>query len=608
MMNSVTQTQQYQDTIGSLNEDTIEEHLDISIGVEAGVKDIFKASLQTDFGFSGSFTSQSTNETVTGTVTDEQSGSEKEYSSTITYAEALTTTSDTSMEIKGDMPNGTYAFVHAGDIRVFALITYDPVDGWYYMNTLSILDNMHTIMLYYADKETMYDSPCGGLTAEVPVETIKEYVESCYYVQYNANGGEGAMLMSAFASGESGTLSENKFSKVGYTFDHWKLVKSDDTTEVYLDKAQICDIASGGETIELIAQWKANTYTVNYAGNGNTGGSTATSVHTYGEKKALSANGFVRKYTVTYHYTGSGAANTTATANYSFAGWRGENGTAYGDKEVVLNLKSEQGATTTMTAQWKSASVTLPKPTRTGYTFDGWYTDTNYTKLVGNGGAAYTPESDIDLYAKWTANIYTVTFDARGGSVDPASKEVAYGGAYGELPVPTKLGCKFQDWYCNETGAVVGESSKMYINNNHTLEALWTTFYRVHWGTTDRKKLISTDGWSEYWNPGLNREALKEFGCTTITVELEIEGRFISGDWFKADWYVDIYDRNGEKVSQIKDEHFERSDDFESRKYTFDISIECLRDDGTILVRYDHEGDSADDWDLGDVSIWFEAK
>ena len=50
----------------------------------------------------------------------------------------------------------------------------------------------------------------------------------------------------------------------------------------------------------------------------------------------------------------------------------------------------------------------LPTPTRTGYTFDGWYSDKNYT---GNKIAqGHTFLRDSTLYAKWNPNTYTVTF------------------------------------------------------------------------------------------------------------------------------------------------------------------------------------------------------
>ncbi|MBQ9879345.1 MAG: InlB B-repeat-containing protein, partial [Clostridia bacterium] len=149
--------------------------------------------------------------------------------------------------------------------------------------------------------------------------------------------------------------------------------------------------------------YKANAYTVAYNGNGATGGSTASSSHTYGVAKNLTANGFTRAYTVTYNYNGNGQANSTATATYSFAGWNtnsGGTGTSYSNSQSVSNLSSANGATVTLYAKWNPASVTLPTPNaRTGYKFGGWYSGS--TK-IGNAGASYTPTANITLTANWT--------------------------------------------------------------------------------------------------------------------------------------------------------------------------------------------------------------
>ena len=89
--------------------------------------------------------------------------------------------------------------------------------------------------------------------------------------------------------------------------------------------------------------WKANTYTVKYDGNGSTGGSTASSSHTYDTAKALTANGYTR-------------------TGYSFNGWNTQadgKGTAYADKVSVKNLTSTNGATITLYAQWTKNSYYL---------------------------------------------------------------------------------------------------------------------------------------------------------------------------------------------------------------------------------------------------------
>jgi uncharacterized repeat protein (TIGR02543 family) len=45
-----------------------------------------------------------------------------------------------------------------------------------------------------------------------------------------------------------------------------------------------------------------------------------------------------------------------------------------------------------------TAAVTLPTPTRTGYTFKGW--GTSSTATTGTTGS-YTPTGDVTLYAVW---------------------------------------------------------------------------------------------------------------------------------------------------------------------------------------------------------------
>ena len=51
------------------------------------------------------------------------------------------------------------------------------------------------------------------------------------------------------------------------------------------------------------------------------------------------------------------------------------------------------------------------------------------------------------LYAKWTPNNYTVTFDPNGGSVNTSSKSVTYDSTYGSLPTPTRVGYTFDGWH-----------------------------------------------------------------------------------------------------------------------------------------------------------------
>ena len=116
------------------------------------------------------------------------------------------------------------------------------------------------------------------------------------------------------------------------------------------------------------------------------------------------------------------------------------------------------------------AGAALPIPTKTGYTFDGWYENPDFT---GNPVADVPTDStgELTFYAKWTANTYTVIFDANGGSVDPTSA-VTVAGKLTSLPIPTYDGYNFLGWYTQKDG---GEKV-----TTDTVFAMDSTIY-AHW-------------------------------------------------------------------------------------------------------------------------------
>ena len=92
----------------------------------------------------------------------------------------------------------------------------------------------------------------------------------------------------------------------------------------------------------------------------------------------------------------------------------------------------------------------LPIPTKTGYTFAGWYEN---PKFSGDPVKDVPTDSteNLNFYAKWTANTYTVTFDANGGSVSQTSA-VTVAGKLTSLPTPTYDGYDFLGWYTQKDG------------------------------------------------------------------------------------------------------------------------------------------------------------
>ena len=117
----------------------------------------------------------------------------------------------------------------------------------------------------------------------------------------------------------------------------------------------------------------------------------------------------------------------------------------------------------------------LPKPTRSGYKFDGWYT-------AKSGGTQITSTTKATknqtIYAHWTStatsSTYTITLNANGGKVSPASLKVASGKTYySSLPTPTRTGYKFAGWYTAKSGGSKITSSAK-ATKNQTIYAHWS--------------------------------------------------------------------------------------------------------------------------------------
>ena len=228
-------------------------------------------------------------------------------------------------------------------------------------------------------------------------------------------------------------------------------------------------------------------YTVTYVGNGSTSGSTANSTHTYDQAKQLNANGFGRAYTVTYNLNYTGATDTSATVAYTFSGWKSSVASGfYGstsspettvtlssvieDQNYVKNLTATNGGSVTMTAQWTSVATTLKTPTRTGYTFDGWYGESACTNKIGNGGASYTPVANKTLYAKWTKNNYTVTVDPNGGTWSSETSAQSFTQALGTTKTiadPTRAGYTFKGWVIYKNAYSADWVEILYHNNEN---------------------------------------------------------------------------------------------------------------------------------------------
>ncbi len=289
--------------------------------------------------------------------------------------------------------------------------------------------------------ETAYDF-ATLVTADVTVKAA--WTANNYEVSFDTDGAD-AIASVTVTYGETAAKPADP-AKTGYTFAGWFVGETE---------YDFATPVTGNITIK--AAWTINSYTVTFD---TTGGSD------------------VAAQTVTYGATATAPTAPTKTG-YTFAGWFvGE--TEYdfatpvvADVTVVaawtangyeVTFATDGGTTIDPVVVTYGETVAKPAdPTKTGYTFAGWFV----------GGNAYdfaTPITDnITIKAAWNINSYIVAFDANGGSGDD-KQSIAYGSTAKIPAVPTKPGFAFDGWYLD--GAKYDFATP--VTTDITLVAKWT--------------------------------------------------------------------------------------------------------------------------------------
>ncbi len=112
--------------------------------------------------------------------------------------------------------------------------------------------------------------------------------------------------------------------------------------------------------------------------------------------------------------------------------------------------------------------------TRTGYTFSKWNTQADGSGTDYLPGATFTIRKNMILYAKWTINTYTVTFDSQGGSAVAPLTNVSYGSTISAPADPTRTGYTFAGWYKDAACTNAWVFATDTVTDNITLYAKWT--------------------------------------------------------------------------------------------------------------------------------------
>lgn len=281
------------------------------------------------------------------------------------------------------------------------------------------------------------------------------------------------------------------------------------------------------------------------------------------------------KYTVTYNTNGGAALEagsvtkgesiklpTPTRSGYSFAGWYSDAGlttkvespyTPTADGTLYAKWTSNSGSSGgSPTSYWKitfesnggsavsavsvvrGQTATLPAPTKSGYTFGGWYSDKDLKTKVES---PYKPTKNITLYAKWTEKgstetTYTITYNTNGGN-SITSTEVTAGTAV-TLPTPSRSGYTFEGWY-SDSSLTTKVTSPYTPTKNSTLYAKWS-----EGGSNDNNGNGDGDGTSASYTVTYNTNGGNSIAASTVkagaSVTLPTPKR--SGYTF-AGWYTD---------------------------------------------------------------------
>lgn len=141
--------------------------------------------------------------------------------------------------------------------------------------------------------------------------------------------------------------------------------------------------------------------------------------------------------------------------------------------ELIFHSNGGDLVTSIEITQGKPFSLPV-EPTKTGYTFSGWYVDNEtFSKHFTVSFDLKTVEdTKLDLYAKWIPIVYTLSFQSNGGSsVDPINRTVEMSSIIKPID-PTKDGYTFIGWYKDQSLTLL-YSFDVPINENATLYAKW---------------------------------------------------------------------------------------------------------------------------------------
>lgn len=237
-----------------------------------------------------------------------------------------------------------------------------------------------------------------------------------------------------------------------------------------------------GVKLDWSAVSGANYYEIYWQSSQGTGPANQSSYADFGSDNSITTNTFIDTTIAagaTRYYRVRARTSSSYNSGANSSDWYpapGDNAISGSRQYYVVTYNGNGGSTPSPVNVVPGNSTVLPLPTRSYYTFNGWYTAASGGTFIGYDASLYVPTSSITLYAQWTAINYTVSWDGNSGSVSPTSSSGTYGSTV-NAPTPTRSGYSFLYWR-DSTSAFsylyqLSAGQSWTISGNITFYAWW---------------------------------------------------------------------------------------------------------------------------------------
>ena len=353
-----------------------------------------------------------------------------------------------------------------------------------------------------------------------------KYTACTYSVKYNANGGSGSMPNSSHTYDTAKNLTANTFTRTGYAFTGWN-TKEDGSGTSYINGESVKNLTTTNSgTVNLYAQWTANTITLNFVNGGRgTAPTTPTSCtydSTFTMPAAMTATGYTfDKWSVNNKTFSAGASVICNSANLGVTSGTATIKGTWTAKEYTVTYSCGSGtgtvpssATATYDSNFTPVTNGSSNCKRDGYTFAGWTTTNNSGSTVSHTAGTtfkwqYTANKTFT--AQWTANTITLNFANGGRGTAPTTPtSCTYDSTFTMPAAMTATGYTFDKWSVNNNTFSAGAS--VICNNTNlgvtsgaaTIKGTWTAKITTinldssHNGTSVNTNATPTTIYSKY--------------------------------------------------------------------------------------------------------------